>query len=318
MNDFLRLLGRLLRPFGYDIRRRGFLNLLPLKGISPASSANRVRTTFDHDGSQEPRQKPNLDDLKIIFRTCLTRDRMDKAAIRIDAIPMVDIVERCFSSLVSSVNAALQEDIPPRIELIILDDHSDEPYRDVILRVATRLKCEWTIQTTTDRWQGASLHQQFYISSRGDDLYYFCEDDYIHNQRAIIEMWLFYRQVFQSTGSHIIIHPQEHEALYVDSYYPSYLILSPYRHWRSVSDATHVLFTHTHVVRDYWSYFENTKYVGNYAKRRMGSERRTTNRLVGHIPFFAPIPALAGHLQAPHLLPPFFDWRALWNANAPD
>jgi hypothetical protein len=131
-------------------------------------------------------------------------------------------------------------------------------------------------------------------------------------------MAAFYRQVFQATKRHLIIHPQEHECLYNLFFYPSYLILSPFRHWRSVSDATHILFMHAHVVRDYWEYFENTKFVGNKKKRRLGSERMTTNRLFDHLPCFAPIPALAGHLQSAHVLPPFFHWQELWAANDPD
>jgi len=312
MNDLLRLLRRSLRPFGYDIRKYGSYNLLPLKGAARTSELDRVRENFsDHRGEAD---FCNLENLKIIFRTCLTEERARKSS-RVAEAGLFDTVERCFSSLIASVNAALREEEPPRIELMILDDHSDGVYRDRIRALARRLECPSTFRETDGKGQGASLHQQFVLARDDDALFYFCEDDYLHERSAVYEMWAFYRQLFSATGRHLVLHPQEDERLYT-GYHPSYLILSPVRHWRSVSDATHILFTHTHVVRDYWRYFENVKFMGG-RKRRLGSERRTTNRLYAHLPCFVPIPALAGHMQSVDVLPPFFNWRPLWDANRP-
>jgi hypothetical protein len=86
---------------------------------------------------------------------------------------------------------------------------------------------------------------------------------------------------------HLIIHPQEHEFLYIKAVYPSYIFLGEKRHWRTISHATHVLFTHSKVVTEYWQYFENTKHV----------------------------PALAAHMQTEKSTPPFFDWHDLWDKN---
>jgi hypothetical protein len=51
----------------------------------------------------------------------------------------------------------------------------------------------------------------------------------------------------------------------------------------------------------------------NSKLRHLGSERKTTDRLFDHIPGFSPIPAVAVHLQETHCLPPFFDWKELWD-----
>jgi len=315
MNEFLRLLQRSLRPFGYDIRRRKAYNLCPYKGIEPVPALGAVMKAFD-DGSERG-EAVHLDTLKIIYRTCLSHERNRKASERVTKASLVETVERCFLSLVASVNAALKEKDAPKIEVLILDDHSDADLMQRIKSLAERLHCSWKTKTTEGTGQGASLHQQFSLACGDDALYYFCEDDYLHEENAVYEMVAFYRQVFDTTKRHLIIHPQEHEALYNSFFYPSYVLLSPYRHWRSVSDATHILFMHGHVVRDYWEYFENTKFVGNKKKRKLGSERMTTNRLFDHLPCFVPIPALAGHLQSEHVLPPFFPWHALWEAHNP-
>ncbi len=137
----------------------------------------------------------------------------------------------------------------------------------------------------------------------------------MHERTAIYEMCLFYKQIYQVTQQHLLLHRQESESLYTN-YYPSYLLLSPYRHWRTMSHATHAFMTHSAGVKKYWHYFENTKHVGDLNKRHLGSESRTTNKIFEHLPGFCPIPALAGHLQSENTLPPVFDWRRLWDENS--
>lgn len=120
------------------------------------------------------------------------------------------------------------------------------------------------------------------------------------------------KKIYEQTGSHILIHPQEHELIYSQFNYPSYILLGENRRWRTMSNATHTFFTHGSVVREFWDYFENTKFVGVKEKRHLGSEKKTTDQLFKHIPGFSPIPAVAVHFQTEECLPPFFDWKELW------
>ena len=122
----------------------------------------------------------------------------------------------------------------------------------------------------------------------------------------------FYLRIYSQTKAHLVLHPQEHENVFRQFNYPSYILYSETRRWRTICHATHVFFTHTEVVKKYWSYFENTKYVGVKNKRHLGSEKETTDHLFKHIPGFSPIPAVAAHLQTEHCLPPFFNWHELW------
>lgn len=318
MNELMRLLDKAIRPFGYDIRRRQRPNLLPFDGIASTPDLVRVRESLN-TLSAAAETRPTLDTVEIICRLCLTEERIAKSAIRLEGLPLDDVVERCFLSLVRSIDLAAcpKPTGVPKISLTILDDHSDPNLLERVIRHASSLSCPTAIVSTKRKGQGWSLHEQFEMARDRDALCYFVEDDYLHTATAVFEMWTFYKQVHAASGAHCVIHPQEHEALYGRSHGPAYLVLSPYRHWRSASDATHCLFTHSDVVKIYWRYFENTKFVGDFAKRRLGSERRTTNRLFDHLPCFSPIPALAGHLQGETCLPPFFDWRALWDQNDP-
>lgn len=318
MNELMRLLDKAIRPFGYDVRMRQGLNLLPFKGIPPTADLVRVRENLN-SLSASSETNPNLDAVEIICRMCLTEERIAKSAIRLEGLQLDEVVERCFVSLVRSIDFATPPitDGVPKISLTILDDHSDPDLLQRVTRHASALNCPKAIVSTKRKGQGWSLHEQFEMARERNALCYFVEDDYLHVATAIFEMWQFYKQIYEASGAHCVIHPQERESLYGRSHGPAYLILSPYRHWRSASDATHCLFMHSEVVKTYWLYFENTKFVGDVAKRRLGSERRTTNLLFDHLPCFSPIPALAGHLQAENCLPPHFDWRALWDQNGP-
>ena len=115
---------------------------------------------------------------------------------------------------------------------------------------------------------------------------------------AINEMVDFYQGVHKEISAHLLIHPQEHELIYSQINYPSYILEGRNRRWRTISHSTHTFFTHSSVVDKYWEYFGNTKYVGHKGKRHLGSEKQTTDKLFNHILGFSPIPAVAVHLQS--------------------
>ncbi len=312
MNEALRLLRRCLRPFGYDVRKKQEYNLLPIREMSAQPAVEQAFKPFDQ--SLPITSEDNLDTLCVVLRTCLKEERGLQRPTAVTGVSLIENCLRCLTSTLSSINEAHNAGIGT-IRVIILDDHSDPEPLERIQKLCEILHCPWELKTTREQGQGASLIEQFEDARTCNELFYFCEDDYLHERSAIREMWAFYRQVHQANNIHMVIHPQEGESLFNNAFYPSYVLLGEERRWRTMSHATHVLFIHSHVVRDYWQYFENTRYVGDKKKRRLGSEGNTTNQLFDHIPGFAPIPALAGHMQSEHCLPPFFDWRRLWDEN---
>lgn len=316
MNDGLRLLAKILRRYGYDIKKYYQYNLLPI-----ANQADFNNASILHDASSAC-TVPDHEEFKnlyICLRTCLRSDNWKKThAPDFASVDRNELVLRCVSSLIDSINHALTNHIEATIELHVLDDRSDREHLTSLEKICRRSACKWEIKTTRETGQGGSLLEQFEYAREKDALVYFCEDDYLHEQSAILEMYHFYRQIHDICGTHLVIHPQEHEFLYSRYIYPSYLLLGERRHWRTISHATHTLFMHSSTVRKYWEYFENTRYVGNKKKRRQGVESRTTNNLFDHLPGFAPIPALAAHMQTKKGLPPFFNWRVIWDQSRPD
>ncbi len=201
MNEAIRLLGRMLRPLGYDVRPRDAFNLLPARGATVGPVAT-VRAAFDSESRPLPwaRGTERIDALSIIFRTCLTPERLAKAEIRLGSIPMPQIVERCLRSLVASVNLALEMESNLAINFTVLDDRSDPTYLLMYESITSHLRCDHRLVPTSMPGQGESLHEQFSAAAEGDGLYYFCEDDYLHDVRAIFEM-----RRFKYTNQHLSI-----------------------------------------------------------------------------------------------------------------
>ncbi|MCK6417443.1 MAG: glycosyltransferase [Alphaproteobacteria bacterium] len=319
MNDALKILSRALRPFGYQIRRFQAPNLLRIPNLEDASNRSNVtipRAMIANDFGGHGIGDSALKSMVIFLRSCVRADRNINKRPRITGHDGAENARRCIQSLVRSVQHSLRNHPDLSLRVIALDDRSDPEFQKALQRILSALPCPWELRQTEISGQGASLYQQFSEARAHNALVYFCEDDYLHEPEAIAQLWTFYKESSTRIGTHMVLYPQEHAVLYAD-HYPSYLVLGADRHWRTMRHATHTFMTHGHVVRDNWKYFENTKFVGNRKKRRLGSEARTTNLLFKHIPGFSPLKPLAVHLQFEETLPPLYDWRPLWEASAP-
>jgi hypothetical protein len=309
MNEVLRLLDRLLKKSGYSIKKHSEYNLLPLKDFKGFEKQKKVYDVFN---SHEIFDQNNLDAVTICLRTCINEKRAKGERNELTGANLEDHLLRCIKSLIQSAQYAHKNNC--KVRLIIFDDRSEAKVIEKIKGLCEKSTFDWNIITTERPGQGQSLYQNFNYSKEGEGLYYFCEDDYLHTKTAVLEMVSFYKKIHAQTGSHMLLYPQEHEIIFGQFNYPSYILYSDTRRWRTISHATHTFFTHSDVVGEYWEYFENTKFVGVKEKRHLGSEQKTTDQLFNHILGFSPIPALAVHLQTKHCLPPFFDWQELWNS----
>jgi hypothetical protein len=321
MNELLRLIDRLIaRPMGHRVMRSGQVNLRPVRDldrIDADGSLTAAQALFAGTPLETAPDTPPPP-LTVMVRTCLRPPRRSRVH-PVTGEPLETAVLACLGSLVASLNHAVQTNAIADVTVEVDDDRSDPDARATIESVLSGLTVPWTLRTPDETLAGPILHAQFRRAAGQDRLVYFVEDDYLHAPEAIAALVGFYRQVHAATGGPLMLHPQEQRVLYT-RHYPSYLVMGAERRWRTTRHMSHTLFTHGQVVKDHWDCFENTRYVGHPKKKlaHRGAERRTTNRVLDVLPGFCPIPALAGHFQAPELLPPFFDWRPLYDRHRPD
>jgi len=315
MNEFLRLVSRSLKPFGYQVRKHLSPNYLKIPALETFDNTQNIKALRHAANVPIFQTGSDLDKFVIFLRTCVRQNRNIDTRPRVTGSDMAENMTRCVRSLVHSVNHACDHIKDADIEVIILDDRSDDEIQAKIKALVSELKCLWSFHQTAETGQGNSLYEQFARAKEMNAIAYFCEDDYLHEEEAILTAWNFYKDMAERLESHLMIYPQEHRVMYVD-HYPSYLIAGPDRHWRTMQNATHTFITHSWIVRDYWQHFENTKFVGVKKQRKKGSEAKTTNRLFKHIPGFSPLKPLAVHLQFEDTLPPLYDWTPLWKSMA--
>lgn len=316
MNDVIKALSRVLEPLGYRIRPSKMLNFLK---IAPLERGNQ-----DFENIKLARQSMNMDPLKadfssltVFLRTCMKEKRTPSTKDIPGGATLEESIVRSIHSLVRSICYARDRSPALKITLNVLDDRSDQSKIALLTSLIAPLGADAVVRTTDVAGQGASLHQAFSEAREREGLVYFVEDDYLHEEDAIFRLCEFYQMMALKMGTHMVLYPQEHPTIY-NNHYPSYIVIGADRHWRSIRHATHTLFMHAAMVRDYWRYFENTKFVGDKKKRQKGSEAKTTNLLFQHLPGFSPLRPCAVHFQGVGLLPPLYDWRALWERSRPD
>ena len=107
------------------------------------------------------------------------------ASVRITNATTQENVLVCLSSLVDSVNYAVERLGSESIEIIVLDDHSNDDSVKAIKKLFKGLRCEWSFKTTISSGQGPTVFEQFGYAREKDCLVYFCEDDYLLLETAI-------------------------------------------------------------------------------------------------------------------------------------
>jgi hypothetical protein len=315
MNPLIRFADSLVRLKGYQVRKDNGLGVGGMRVLRRALGESMADSAVE---GLEERPRPtaaaseDLNTLTVCLRTCLRENRNVNPKPRLTGSSLEELTLRCARSLVRSLNDAARNG-GGRVSLRVLDDRSDAAPLDRLRRVLDTADAPVEIVTTAEPGQGPSLLEQFDWARGLDGLVYFVEDDWLHENTGLRAMWDFYRDTAARIGGPLVIAPQEHGSLYVD-HPPSYLVLGRDRRWRTIHNATHTLFTHAHVVRDHWECFEGTRFVGTKQRKR-GSERATTNRLFDIMPAFSPLAPAAVHLQYDEILPPFFDWKPLWEQN---
>lgn len=315
MNPLIRLTDTLVRLKGYQVRRDNGLGLGGMRVLHRALQSQPAGEAVEglEDRPTGTAPTDSTTHLSVYLRTCLRENRNVNPRPRVTGSSLEELTLRCTHSLLRALEHAYQA-TGGTISLTVLDDRSDAAPLDRLKRVLDTATVPVEILTTREAGQGPSLHEQFDRGRQTDGLVYFVEDDWLHEVAGVTAMWEFYRDTAARIGGPLVIAPQEHEWLYVD-HPPSYIVLGRDRRWRTIHNATHTLFTHAHVVRDHWECFENTRFVAT-KKRRLGSERATTNRLFEIMPAFSPLDPAATHMQYEEVLPPFYDWKPLWEANA--
>ncbi len=239
----------------------------------------------------------------IILRTC-SRANVHSGE-RVFKGTKTELIIFCLRSLVRSMNLAEAD-----LRLTIFDDHSSAECLESMKESLKESRYPSEIKHLEASGNDSSLLACYeYARDFGREILYFVEDDYVHIPSAISEM-IEAHELFTKnlSGGEVGLFPVDYPDRYTPSgIAPARIVLSPCRHWRTVSHSTFTFLISRQALLTHWQYFEKVReHASDFV-----SEDSSVNLLWQHgVQLFSPIPSLAVHLQFPENLPPFTDWQS--------
>lgn len=252
--------------------------------------------------------------IDVILRTC-SRSNQERYIRSSKA----ELMLRCITSLVRTMNHAASESPQISFALHVLDDNSD----DVVLEHARHILSRASFPTTHVPMEhtGQSASMRFavdYALAHCTELMYFVEDDYIHELTALDEIIDAYTTFSTKLGRSVIISPCDHVTEYrppdVNTRGECRIVTGKARHWRTTKGTTSTYLIDQRIFRTYLDlYLKHAEYEFDPTV----SENTTINRIYYAENCFSPIPSLAAHISHPDLQPPFVDFMRLWEESDP-
>lgn len=241
--------------------------------------------------------------LNVIFRSCTRAGNLNAHRFG-DKRPFTDskreLVLACLNSLLSSLGN--------KGTIHVLDDHSPQEDADAIQTLLKSYGDKHLFIALEKKGNGYSCDASLkYAREQKSDLIYLCEDDYLHLPHAISSML----DVYEKHGA--IVFPVDYFDRYKEPY-PSHIFLGAYNYWRSIKHTTFTFMISQKILEKYWSVYEEL------ARRNMdavgsGAEDDTINKIYEKELCVSPLPSLAAHLGPTPPLPPFIDWKAVFEKN---
>jgi len=249
--------------------------------------------------------------LLIVLRTCTVINSASNS-IRYIPVSKHDLVRVCISSLINSINQVTDHDV----KLIVLDDHSSpEAVTDIVNIIShCRFPVEF-IPVTDGTGNGHTMGRVYeQVEKNCTDLWYHIEDDYLHVPAAINDMISTVDQFEGNTGKLVAINPHDDIWRYTKQIYESFLLLGPYRHYRTVRHTTYTCLASRALFDRYRAVFHAL--VDLTIKDAGWVEDRSINQIWNQpdVMLFSPIPGLGFHIMDESGRDPYIDIMSVWNA----
>ena len=282
--------------------------------------------------------KRKVSDLTIIIRSYTSTENKSKILLdqnkkRIFEFPKIEYTLRTINSVINSCNNSLEIFNNLKINLIITDDHSSN---DSLLKIKNTLnKANFEtsiIKIRKDEFLGEiknkdennnPISENMISNMRNiyksvnltkdvvNDLVYFLEDDYIHENNAITEMLFTYEKIASQLDRELFLCPADYPYLYsnVDN---SKIFIGHKRHWRTTKETLITFLTSKKMVLKYWEDFRSMSTLRHHPMEKK------LHHIYEQEYCLSPIPSLAMHctyINSVYGIPPNFEWKKIWDEN---
>jgi len=283
--------------------------------------------------------KRKISDLTIIIRSYTSTENKSKILLdqnknRIFEFPKVEYTLRTINSVIKSSNNALKTFNNLKINLIITDDNSSDNNLQKIKNTLKKAdfdtsiikikKEEFLDEIKKEDVNNIPISDNMVSNMRNiyksvnltkdiaNDLVYFLEDDYIHENNAISEMLFTYEKISSQLDCELFLCPADYPYLY-SNINNSKIFIGNKRHWRTTKESLITFLTSKKMILKYW---EDFKLMSTLRHHPM---EKKLHQIYEDEYCFSPIPSLAMHctyVNSAYGIPPNFDWKKIWDENA--
>jgi len=271
--------------------------------------------------------------LTIIFRSCTDVHMLTQSKKRLFDEKKSEYTFRSLNSIVKSLNYAKSSFPNITFNIIVVDHNSNSKHIDIIkkqlnnsnfkndlinLNVNDFSKDIKTLNAKNEKVTAnqmsnmSNIHKSLLIAKKlCDDLIYFVEDDYLHQQEAISEMIYTYERISSQIKKELILCPTDYPYFYtkIDS---TNIFLGANKHWRKIDETLCTFFTSKIILEKYWEKFVSMCQFEHYPFEKPLHEIYKLEYCL------SPIPSLALHctnVNSVYGLSPNMNWKEVWEEN---
>ena len=337
-NFFKRIFILLCRKIGFEIIDQSNL-FVPTQNKFATENLSSPGTSSISIPLGKIKIKRKISDLTIIIRSYTSTENKSKILLdqnkkRIFEFPKIEYTLRTINSVINSCNNALKVFNNLKINLIITDDHSANDSLQKIKKTLNKANFETSvIKIEKDEFldeiknkdeNNNPISENMISNMRNiyksvnltkdiaNDLVYFLEDDYIHENNAITEMLFTYEKISSQLDRELFLCPADYPFLYsnVDN---SKIFIGHKRHWRTTSETLITFLTSKKMVLKYWEDFRSMSTLRHHPMEKK------LHHIYEQEYCLSPMPSLAMHctyINSIYGIPPNFDWKKIWDENS--
>ena len=258
--------------------------------------------------------------LNIYFRSCSKVNLWNQNKKRIFEADKEEYALRSLYSILKSINYSKKNFNEINIKLSIIDDNSSDEFIQDMKKLLSKFDIDNEIislqknEVTQDVKDSnfASIKKCYTLAKENsEDLIYFVEDDYIHDEICILEMIGTYERIATQLNKEIILCPTDYPYLYANCD-PTYIFLGNKKHWRKTEQSLGTFLISKTNLNIYW---EN---LLQFASGKDNPAELALHKIYEKEPCFSPIPSLAIHcanINSIYGISPNVNWQEIWDKN---
>ena len=329
---FKKIFIKICRIFGYEIiDQSNFYIPTQEKNLSENLNIPGKKSITLPLGEVKISRKVNA--LTIIFRSCTNINMLTQNKKRLFDQNKSEYTFRSLNSIIASLNQAKITFPKIEFDIVVIDYNSKKEDLEQIekqlgksnfknsmisldisefINNIKKINAKNVNVTENQMSNMSNIHKSLLVGrNQCNDLIYFVEDDYLHQQDSISEMIFTYERISSQINQELILCPADYPFLYtkID---PTNIFLGANKHWRKIDETLCTFLTSKILLVKYWEKFISMCQFEHYPFEQPLHDIYKIEYCL------SPIPSLALHctnVNSIYGLSPNIDWKNIWDEN---